>query len=583
MRRLLFPVLLLLAASGGARAQSEGLLQVESDLHQFLERQQANGVLPEAGLGAKPLSAYEAHALLDSLALRQDRLSRLDRRLLAEYRGEAVGGLLRGLAGSAPWLYRNGTTALSVEGDDFGLEAEPLAVLAYGPVNNSEGRQRGPDTSSTSGWQNTRGFRAGGHLDLGSGFGRVFFETRLEENQVRLPRPAFGEETAPRLGFVARPEEGVYDYFVATGSVGYHTRRFEARFGRDRNRWGYGRESVTLSNYATVYDQLQLRWNVWRIDFQNLYARFTQPARAAGDPLLPSYYGAFHRLSFDFGAGVEAELFESVIFAQDSTGRGGFELAYLNPFQFFRGTERELGSPDNAFVGAGLAWTTPARGARLYGQFLLDELKVSRFFDSWWGNKWAYLVGAYFVDPAPFGLDPIRGFDLRVEYARIRPYTYSHRAACNPNRDPACPSYDEQSGAAPYLHYGDFLGHPAGANASDVAVTARWRPDPDFITTIDVVYTRLGRNSDLVNYGSDPSVPYETRPPEAEDEAETLWGIRQNRLLIEGRFEARLLPQLFAGAAVRVERVDDAVDGVDRYVWPQVMLRWGLPFPSLRY
>ena len=102
-------------------------------------------------------------------------------------------------------------------------------------------------------------------------------------------------------------------------------------------------------------------------------------------------------------------------------------------------------------------------------------------------------------------------------------------------------------------------------------------------TSVDVVYTRLGRSTDAVNYGEDPSVPYETRPPESEDQAETLWGVRQDRLLVEARFEARLLPQLFAGAAARVERVDDEERGVDRYAWPQLTLRWGLPFPSLRY
>src|SRR5690606_21335953 len=64
MRRLLPAFTLLLAAltAAPARAQSEGLLQVEDDLHHFLERQQVLGRLPGAALGAKPLSAYEAHA-----------------------------------------------------------------------------------------------------------------------------------------------------------------------------------------------------------------------------------------------------------------------------------------------------------------------------------------------------------------------------------------------------------------------------------------------------------------------------------------------------------------------------------------
>src|SRR5690606_33648315 len=91
--RLSLSALLVLAASltAPADAQTEGLLQVEDELHVFLERQQALGRLPGAALGAKPLSAYEAHALLDSLAVQAaaapEAFSALDRRLLAQYQG----------------------------------------------------------------------------------------------------------------------------------------------------------------------------------------------------------------------------------------------------------------------------------------------------------------------------------------------------------------------------------------------------------------------------------------------------------------------------------------------------------------
>lgn len=595
MYRLLFPCALVLAAfglaAGAARAQTEGLLQVEGELHAFLERQQVLGRLPGGAavvLGTKPLSAYEAHALLDTLAAQvaaePAAFSSLDRRLLAQYRGEAVGGLLSGLVRPVPWLYGNGTALLSVGEADYGLEAEPLAVLAYGPVNQTA---RAGQEERTTAWQNTRGVRAAGHLDAGAGFGRLFFETRIEENQVRLPRPAFAEESAPRLGFVARPEDGVYDYFVATGVVGYHTRRFEARFGRDRNRWGFGRESLVLSNYATVHDQLQLRWRVWRLAFTNVFARFTEPEPelAAGDELLPQRYGAFHRLAMDFGAGIEAEVFEAVIFGTDTTGRGGFEIAYLNPFQFYRGTERELGSPDNALLGAGLTWRSPY-DVRVYGQVLFDELKVSRFFDDWWGNKWAYLVGLHAVDPPLPGGGRVRGLDLRLEYARLRPYLYSHRAVC-PVSDVSCPPIEDQPTGAAHVHYGDVLGHPAGPNASDLAFSAHYRPGPDIVVAADVVYTRLGRNTvqngDLVNYGSDPNVSFDTRPRGNDDNVETLQGVRQSRTLVETRAEVRLLPQLFTGVAVRFESVNDAETGTDRYFSPQLSLRWGLPFPSLRY
>ncbi len=573
MRRAFLTLAVALAAAG-ADAQSEGLLQPEDDVHHFLERQRVLGTLSDPELGAQPLSAVRAHALLDSLARRDSlaqplgadrsraRLSPLDRQLLARYRGAVVGGVFGPAVAARTALYRDGRAFARVEGEvegtGYALEIEPLAFFELGP-----GRQTVVDGSDGSPlvYTNARGVRAAGRL------GRLFFDGRVEETQTRVPLGPTPLRTAPRLGAVALKEGGqapVYDYLNTTGVVGYSGPGAEVRFGRDRNRWGVGRGSAVLSNYAAPYDQLQVRFRLWRVAFQSLFARsVSQPV---SDGFAPQHYVAAHRLALDLGAGVEVEAFEAVAFGTDTSATGrrdGFELAYLNPFQFYRGTERDIGSPDNVLLGAGVAWR-PVGGARLYAQGVLDELVASAFSEDDWRNKWGFVVGAEVADPGVPGLGRVRGLGLGVEYARLRPYLYAHRQL-------------ETS----YTHQGDGLGHPAGPNASDLTVSARYRPAPDVEASVDIVRTVRGRDTPELNFGADPTRPYTDRV--GDTGIETLQGVRQTEWLVEAQAGVRLLPDVVGGLAVRARSVDDALDGRRRYAAPLVFLRWGRPYTSARF
>ena len=537
---------------GAAAAQEapgpEGLLQIGDALDRFLARQQALGHLPGAHLGARPLSAYEARAYLDSLAVRPDGLTATDRRLLARFRREEAGPGVAWVRRHAPFLYADGQAFLSVREDGYALEAEPLATLSLGRARTT-GRGWVPV------WQNTRGARAAGHLGR-----HLFFEGRVEESQWRVPISERERGTAPRLGFV-HDLDGAYDYLTATGVVGVRTRFVEARFGRDRNQWGYGAGSVALSSYAPAYDQLQIRTRVWRLHYTNLFAQLVDRAPGSGG-VLPRKFAAMHRLAVHLPGRVELALFEQVVFADDTTGHRGtaFDLAYLNPLILYRAVERDIGSPDNVLLGAGAAWNA-VPGLRLYGQFVLDEFSARRFTDDWWGNKWGYVVGFRAGDP--FGL---RDLDVQVEYARLRPYLYAHRSV-----------------SSALVHQNDGLGHPAGPNAWDVTARLHWRPLPTLVAALDVAYTRRGRNPEGENFGADPREPTTTRPPERTLATTTLQGVRQEQLLVEARVGVEVLPSLVAEVVLRAESVDDAEAGVERYMAPFVSLRWGLPFQSVRF
>jgi hypothetical protein len=535
-------------------AQTDGILQTGDPIHRFLEMQKTEGHLPNGFVSAQPLSAYEAQAYLDTLAARSDSLSlsTTERRWLARLRQERPSPGAEWAQSVWSSLYDNGRDLGSVSGDGYALQLNPLLYLSAGRGYRSSG-----DVTT---WRNTRGVRASGHV------GPIFFETRLTENQERPLVQEFQDEgTAPGLGFVLLQNDEVYDYFTATGMVGFRSEFFEVRFGRDRNNWGFGESSLQLSDRPTAYDQLQIRTSVWRLQYTNLFTRFTRAVSLPGqgqraDAIQPSTYGAFHRLAFNVTDRLQLELFESIIFAseQDSTvSRQGFDIAYLNPVIFYRAAERELGSPDNALVGLGGSYIV-SPGWRAYGQFILDELVVSEIGNEWWGNKWGWMIGLHATD---LGVESLQA---RFEFARQRPYLYAHRYPPNA-----------------VVHWGDGLGHPAGPNSLDAALFLDYRPPGRWQAGLNVTLTRRGRNTETQNFGSDPTLDNDTRVRDRP--VPLLQGVDQDRAFVEAHVGWEALPQLVIEGALRAEWIDDEVRGTTRRLNPFLSVRWGLPFDSVRY
>ena len=542
-------LLLLLTTVGvrSAQAQTDGILFIDGPAQRFLERQKTLGRLPGTFVSSRPLSVYEMQAALDSLTTHYgDELSAGEQQWVARLQNETPQPGAR-LAQSI-WgrLYPNGRDMAAVSGDGFSLQLNPLLYSSIGRAGFS-------DSTNVTTWRNTRGVRASGQV------GPIFFESRLTENQQRPARVQFEDGTAPGIGFALLQDDEVYDYFTATGFVGFRSRFFEVRLGRGQNEWSFGRESLNVSDAAPAYDQLQIRTSVWRLEYTNLFTRYIEPVRGpsperGGNTVYPSRYGAHHRLAIHINDRVQLELFESIRFApqQDSlVSRSGFEPAYLNPIIFYRAVERDIGSPDNAMLGIGGSWIA-VDGARLYGQFLLDELRVSEIGSGWWGNKWGWVIGA---DVAGIGSDHL---SVTAEVARLRPFLYAH--FYRPNA---------------YIHYNDLLGHPAGPNAYDASLSLHYDPPSRWQAGLTTTWTRRGRNPGGQNLGADPTVSTRSR---SRNYVDMLSGVTQTVWSTDVHAGAEVLPQLFVEGALRVEQRDDDVLGTQRLVQPYISLRWGIPF-----
>jgi len=562
LRSLLSATLLAaLLAVPAARAQTDGLLELDDETYRFLQSQQTKGHLPDAFLKHQPLSVYETRRYLDSLAVRDSArqiLTPANRQQLARLRGETD-------RPGAAWarrtfsLYENGRDLFSFEGERYAFQLNPRYYGHLGPVAHKTASGRFVNDVA---WRNTRGLRFSGHVG-----DHLFFESRASENQWRPVWPAFANNTAPRVGHISFYDPGdPYNYFEATGVVGLRSRHFEVRLGRDRNHWGPGPGSVFLSDFGTVYDQAQIRATLGPLQYSYVLARFldAETRSVASGPDRPSRYGVFHHLTFHATDALTLDLYEGVIMGRDTTAGGdSFDPAYLNPAVVFRPVERDLGSGGNALLGAGASWR-PVGGASLYGQFVLDELRVSEIGNQWWGNKWGWLLGLHVAEPG------VPHLSARFEAARLRPYLYSHRTS-----------------ASAFTHMGDVAAHPAGPNSVDLSLFLDYAPPGPWRALLTASWTTRGRNAVgpdgtvTANYGGDAGVP--SRPRVRTRPVPLLQGIRQEHAVLDAALSYEVLPNLRVAGAVRAERLADDERGSDVYVSPRLLLSWGLPFQELRY
>lgn len=341
---------------------------------------------------------------------------------------------------------------VEVNRPDFYLRLHPLVDVRYGKQQND----------AEDYFFNRRGLSLRAGVD-----DRIFVHFDLHETQAGLPdyvrrfRDRF--DALPGAGFVKdysvtalNVARGV-DYLNGSGYVSVDlTKHVGARLGYGRHFIGDGERSLLLSDFSNNYPFLEINWRIWKFHYRNLFTELTsgpgsRPA-AGGFPFAKKYL-ASHYLSINLGRRLTVGLFEAVVLSRDD----GFDLAYLNPVILYRTIEQSVGSPDNALIGLTARYRTKFR-TEFYGQFILDEFKFDELFlerRGWWANKWAYQVGARYVDA--FGLDQL---DLVAERNVARPYTYTHR------------------GQSSYTHFGMPLAHPLGANFTENLLGIDYRPYP---------------------------------------------------------------------------------------------------------
>ncbi len=378
-------------------------------------------------------------------------------------------------------FYKTPAHFYEVNTKDFYLRVNPLLNFSLAKAND--------DNSLL--FLNQRGIRFHGGID-----GKVYFHTEILESQARYPDyvRSFQQRfsAVPGAGFFKTYRsrlfdfDGGVDYLLAKGYLGASiSKHVQIELGHGRHFIGHGMRSLFLSDFSTDYFYLKLNTEVWKFQYQNIFGELLRPGERRGDVLLPKKYFAAHYLGLNLSSNLRVGLFETVVFARENQ----FELQYLNPIILYRTVEGAIGSPDNVLVGIDVTWHLFQR-ASLYGQFILDEFKISEIGagDGWWANKYGLQLGAKYLD-----LFGISNLDAQVEYNVVRPYTYSH-----------------SEGIANYSHYNQPLAHPLGANFREGIVKLTYQTK-NWQWRLRAIAMTFGEDRDSLNFGGNVLVPNEER------------------------------------------------------------------------
>lgn len=373
-------------------------------------------------------------------------------------------------------VYRRKSDFVAFNGEDYSIQASP--IFHFGG-----GMEQLPDGSVGAQFINTRGAEIKGTLNK-----KLSFFSRFTENQqtnvsfVRDYMQQIGG--APYLGFVkfigGDTVRKAIDFIDARGVLMFKPfKNTTFLFGHDKNFIGAGYRSMILSDFSAPYLQLKTTVNVGKIQYTTIFAQLSNLQMrntTAFNQLIPPKYMTFHRISGNVRRNIQVGIFEKVIFGQRPIG---FDFNYLNPVIFFRFVEGFLGSPDNVLVGSDFKWILHKR-ATLYGQFVLDELKLSEFkADGWWARKFSYQIGARYFD-----FLGVSNLDILTEYNRARPYMYSHFSTFSNS-----------------VHYNLPLAHPLGANFGEFIAQIRYQPLQKL--TIEGIFMsyKKGLDEGIANFG----------------------------------------------------------------------------------
>lgn len=506
-------IFLYVGLSSGLHAQSV-YIPLNHWSYEFIERLEAKGLISGVLNGTKPYSREEMvgyllqveEKLKNSPVLNSTELKQLEF-LRYEFKEEyqslsgkngrstltkiqkikehpVFGKLFPGL------VYKNNRNLFNIQSKEFKVFVDPVFYhqWLYANPDSMSGEERV--------FERTHGFTLWGQLGTHVGF---FFDFRDTKEWGTKTYPDQFDISLPGLGFV----NGYGTHIWHDETIAYVVFKlpyFQLFIGKDFNYWGSGfNGSLGLSNNATSFDQIKVQTKFWRLKFTHLLGFLrTFPVIRKQDGMTNPKSIVAHRLDINVAKWLNIGLYESVIF-----GNRRFELAYLNPINFYRSAEHFLSDDDNASMGADIElFLIP--NVKLYGELFIDDLSTSKIGSGFFGNKIAYSAGGFWVDTFK-----IRNLDVRIEYTRTRPFVYTHRKDINR-----------------YSNFNTGLGHWIGPNSDNLLLRAQYRFSKSLFVAANIESFRHGANEPDRNVGGDMNRTEDATTPEFID---FLDGIRERR------------------------------------------------------
>lgn len=449
IRPVLVSVIILLLSSLSVHSQIE-LVPPEHHVYAFLKRLQVRGVLIDQYTSSSlPYDRRTVASLLAHASERSDRMSRAERAMLQRYMVEFSYELGLPREERISITHMGLSDMLNPRQKYFYRFEDTTAVLSATVFLSGEMQQWNLQTIPE---RNTSLWQIGGGVSgtLGGWFG---FSLHARNGYVAGSRKLGIQNIEVRRTYkIEEPDSRFFD--TTRGHVRIANDWGSVVIGRERLIQGNGlhRNTLLFSDYAPKVDFVGINLNYKRFFFNFHHGWILSEETLVTGPdgitrrHIPDKYVTFHRFgSYFFDARLQVAVSEVIIY-----GDRGLEIAYLNPFLFFKSVEHSLRDRDKAMIAFDFQFR-PFGGVEFYGDLLIDDLSIGKLGTNWYGNQYGFRLGGM-LTPTFVGLPDAL---VSVDYVRIQPYVYTHRLPINR-----------------YTHGGYPLGNPTGPNSDMLDI--RW-------------------------------------------------------------------------------------------------------------
>ncbi len=515
MKKYLLVLILIAIPVFTLKAQMENV-PLSNPVYSFIKEMSVKGLIHYIDNDAN-LSKGRIDYFLSQIAKQDSSLSKVEKKFLKKYQLEfEVGG-----------LDNSNTASLFGHGENFsqkvdGFLSKKLKYLYYidKPENNlyisgiatrfSFSRSFKPSDSASNSYD-------GGARFSGTVFKHLGYSYSFDKGGLG------GAEflqllTAPDLAHNFKFNENIenvrsFDYtdgYLRYQANPYEDMRISVQLGREQLKYGYGYgKSLVLSGLGPDMDFLRFNFDYDIFHYSSITAstvgNFSRYNREANY----TKYWAANMATIEIKNLFDFSLEEAMVYSRP------LELAYLNPFIFYKFAEQSLQDRDNGTLSFQLQ-THFLKDIEFQGTFFLDEDIIGNLGDlQKTSNKTAYQVGTYLYEPFK-----LRNLSLVLEYTKIRPYVYSH--IDNKNT---------------YTAFGTILGNPIGPNSDEIYTKAKYNFSEWVNGLLEYQFIRKGNNitdaqGNLIrNVGGDVQVPYRGELLDA-DHAYFLDGNRVNTQIV---------------------------------------------------
>ncbi len=255
--------------------------------------------------------------------------------------------------------------------------------------------------------------RVGFYLRGTNGIAKGDREAALLKNELRY-----------NFKFNEKPAESFFDETSAYIAADFD--HIKLKLGRDRLNIGYGEIKSILDNNSPLFDYLSFNINYDFFNFSYFHGKLLGERTIISDSIsgldnfITEKYLVYHRMGFDISRHFNFGIGEVVVY-----GERPIDLSYLIPFSFLKSVEHSNQDRDNTLLFFDFQnYSIPQ--TKLYLTLLFDDISFGKIGTGWWGNQTMFNLG---VQSSPFYKSiPV---DVKLEYLRLEPYTYSHRLRRN--------------------------------------------------------------------------------------------------------------------------------------------------------